>query len=161
MLHLRARLGRAHLARQLDFERRRQQWAKRQADLGQRLEQPRMRYHRAQAFAQHTLAQWARHRLIDHRAADIQQVVVVHSGRTGAFTVATGQAAIQVQLGLGGNFVTFEHLFDQVDAPTRAIQLVAEQLVGRAGGVAKTAMHARTQDTFGFFAARQTLGLFT
>ncbi|MNT90624.1 hypothetical protein D3C72_2315590 [compost metagenome] len=66
-----------------------------------------------------------------------------------------------MQLGLGADLVAFQHLLDQVDAPAWAVQLVAEQLVGRAGGVAEAAMHAAAQDALGLFAARQTLGLFS
>ena len=37
----------------------------------------------------------------------------------------------------------------QVDAAARAVELVAEQLVGRTGGVAEAAMHALAQDGVG------------
>ena len=43
----------------------------------------------------------------------------------------------------------FEHLLDQVDTPARAVELVAEQLVGRAGGGAEPAMDAGAQDLIG------------
>ena len=39
-----------------------------------------------------------------------------------------------------------QHLLDQVDAPARRIELVAEQDIGRAGGLAEAAMHAGAQD---------------
>ena len=157
----RAWLGRANLARQFGLERGRQQRAQGQASLGQRLEQRRSWHHGAQALTQQAFVQWPRYRLLDHFAADIQQIVVLHAGRAGGFAVAAGQAAIQVLLGLGRDFVAFEHLLDQVDAPARAVQLVAEQLIGRAGGVAEAAMHAGAQDAFGFLGARQAFGLFT
>ena len=47
---------------------------------------------------------------------------------------------------------SFEHLLDQIDAPARAIEFVAEQLVGRAGGGAEAAVHAAAQDGLGFVA---------
>ena len=42
-----------------------------------------------------------------------------------------------------------EHLLDQVDAAARAVELVAEQLVGRAGRGAEAAVHALAQDGLG------------
>jgi hypothetical protein len=43
----------------------------------------------------------------------------------------------------------FEHLLDQVDAAARAVELVAQQLVGGAGGGAEAAVHALAQDGLG------------
>ena len=53
-----------------------------------------------------------------------------------------------MQLGVAGGCHAFEHLLDEVDTATRTVQLVAQQLVGRAGGGAKTAMHAFAQNRF-------------
>ena len=53
------------------------------------------------------------------------------------------------RLGVGGAAV-FEHLLDEVDAPARAVEFVAEQHEGRAGRGAKAAMHAFAQDRLGF-----------
>jgi hypothetical protein len=53
--------------------------------------------------------------------------------------------------------LTFEHLLDEVNAPARAVELVAQQLVGRAGGSAKTAVHALTQNSFGSQAVGRAL----
>ena len=39
-----------------------------------------------------------------------------------------------------------QHVLDQVDAPARAVELVAQHLVGRAGRGAEAAMHAGPQD---------------
>ena len=50
---------------------------------------------------------------------------------------------------LRGDRVAFEHLLDQVDAAARAVELVAEQLIGRAGRGAEAAMHALAQDRVG------------
>jgi hypothetical protein len=41
-----------------------------------------------------------------------------------------------------------EHLLDLVDAAARTVQLVAQQQVGRAGGVAKAAMDTVADDAF-------------
>ncbi|MOA64758.1 hypothetical protein D3C78_1909150 [compost metagenome] len=46
----------------------------------------------------------------------------------------------------------FQHLLDQVDAAPRAVQLVAQDLIRRTGGRAKTAVHATPQDGVGLFA---------
>ena len=51
----------------------------------------------------------------------------------------------------------FEHLLHQVDAPARAVELVAEQLVGRAGRGAEAAVHALAQDRLGFAAFGRVL----
>ena len=48
----------------------------------------------------------------------------------------------------------FEHLLDEVDAPARAVELVAQQLVSRTGGVAHAAMHTGAQDGVGLDALR-------
>ncbi len=48
--------------------------------------------------------------------------------------------------------VAFQHLLDEIDAAPRSVELVAQQLVGRAGGVAETAVHALAQDRVGFTA---------
>ncbi|MNE15496.1 hypothetical protein D3C80_1084060 [compost metagenome] len=98
--------------------------------------------------------------MLNHGATDVEQVVVLHSGRTGGFTVAAGQAAVQVSLGLGRDRLAFEHLLDQVNASARTIQLIAQQLVGGAGGRAEPAMHAGAQNTFGFLGTGKTFGLF-
>ena len=102
-----------------------------------------------QGPAQRTLGRRARHLGIDKFAPDVHQVAVVHARGAGAFAVAAGQAAVQVQLRLARRSLAFKHLFHQVDAPARPVELVAQQLVGRAGGVAKAAVHALAQDGFG------------
>ena len=51
-----------------------------------------------------------------------------------------------------GNRLAFEHLFDQIDTPARPVELVTEQLIGRAGGVAETAVHTSAQDGVGLAA---------
>jgi len=46
--------------------------------------------------------------------------------------------------------VLFQHLLDQVDSAARAIELVAEQHIGRTGRGAEAAMHAGAQDLVRF-----------
>ncbi len=117
-----------------------------------------LRHQRAQTFAQQALADRARHRRVDHGAADVQQVVVVDPGRAGGFAVAARQATVQVLLGLLRDLVALQHLFDQVDAPPWTIQFIAKQLIGRAGGIAEAAVHAGAQDTVGFLGTGQLAG---
>ena len=50
---------------------------------------------------------------------------------------------------LVGRPVVLQHLLDQVDAPTRAVELVAEGDIGRAGRGAEAAMHAFADDLLG------------
>ena len=45
--------------------------------------------------------------------------------------------------------VVLQHLLDEIDAPARRIELVAEQHIGRAGRLAEAAMHAGAQDLVG------------
>jgi hypothetical protein len=57
-----------------------------------------------------------------------------------------------------GRRFAFEQLLDQIDASTRPIELIAENLIRRAGCVTEAAMHARAQDFIGFVGTRQTAG---
>ena len=55
-----------------------------------------------------------------------------------------------MQLRLLAGLIAFQHFLDQINTPARAIQFVAEQLIGGASGVAKSAVHAGSQDRIGF-----------
>lgn len=96
---------------------------------------------------------------IDHFAPNVDQMPVLHPTGTSALTVATGQATVEVLLGAARGRVAFHHLFDEVDAPAWAVQLIAQQLIGGAGGGAKTAMHAFAQNRFGLLAFGRALVL--
>ncbi|MNY48660.1 hypothetical protein D3C86_1840100 [compost metagenome] len=87
MLAGRAWLGRDDVAVQLQLHGVRQYRAQVFADFQQWLEQARVRHQCPQALAHQSLAAAARHSLIDHGAADIQQVVIVDAGRAGGFAV--------------------------------------------------------------------------
>ena len=50
---------------------------------------------------------------------------------------------------VAGNGDAFEHLLDEIDAPARAIEFIAQQLIRRTGGVAEAAVHAGTQICIG------------
>ncbi len=65
-----------------------------------------------------------------------------------------------MQLCLRRGWRALKHLLDQINAPARAVEFVAEQLIGRAGRVAKTAMHAAAEDFFGLGGAGQLARLF-
>ena len=73
---------------------------------------------------------------------DVEQRVIRHARRTGGLAIAAGQAPVEMQLRLVGHRFAFEHLLDQIDASARPVEFVAEQLIGRAGRIAETAMHA-------------------
>ena len=94
-------------------------------------------------------------------AADLDQAAVLHSRGAGGFAGLAGQAAIQVQLRGGAGFAALQHILDQIDAPARSVEFVAEQLVGRAGGVAHAAVHATGDDAaraLGGFGVRELRG---
>ena len=44
------------------------------------------------------------------------------------------------------DFRPLQHLLDEVDAPSRTVELIAEHLVGWAGRIAEPAVHAFAQD---------------
>ena len=54
-----------------------------------------------------------------------------------------------MELGLAAGSLAFQHLFDEVDAPPGAIQFVAKELIGGAGGGAEATMDAGAQDGIG------------
>ena len=84
---------------------------------------------------------------LDMRAGVIDQMHVVHARRAGRHAGEARQAAVDVRDDLGGRRrVVLQHLLDQVDAPARRIELVAEQHIGRAGRGAEAAMHAGAQN---------------
>ena len=123
----------------------------------------RAKQRRGQAFFQrrseHPLTQGTRHLGIDHFAPNVDQMSVLHPAGARAFAVATGQAAVEVLLRAARGGVAFHHLFDEVDAPAWAVQLIAQQLISRTGGGAKTAMHAFAQNGFGLLAFGRALVL--
>ena len=99
--------------------------------------------------AQGLFAQGTGHFFVHQLAPDVDQVAILHAAGAGAFAVAASEAPVQMHLRLARGRLAFEHLFDEVDAAARAIQLVAQQLVGGAGCRAETAVHAFAHDGFG------------
>ena len=109
------------------------------------------RQHQRQHRAQGPLRQRPRIVPLDPDPRLIDQVHVVHARRTGGHAGEAGQAAVDMLDHLRRRrLVLFQHLLDQVDPPARAIELVAEQHIGRTGRGAEPAMHAGAQDLVGF-----------
>ena len=79
---------------------------------------------------------------------NVDQRAEIDSRRAGGFAIAAGQATVQVPLRRARWRMAFEHLLDQIDSAARAVQFVAQQLIGRAGRQAKTAVHALAQNRF-------------
>ncbi len=85
--------------------------------------------------------------LLDIGPGVIDEVHVVHPRRAGRHAGEAGEAAVDVLDDLGRRrLAALEHVLDQVDAPARGIELVAQEQVGRAGRGAESAMHAGAQD---------------
>src|SRR5262249_39094175 len=97
----------------------------------------------------------ARRFLLDNLPADVGEAAVLHARRTGRLARTAGEAAVEVHPRLLAGRRALEHLLDEGDAPARAVELVAEQLVGQARRGAETAMHALAQDRVGLAALRR------
>jgi len=83
---------------------------------------------------------------LDPFASYLDQPAILDARRAGGLTGSTGQAAIEVLLRARADSLSFQHLFDQINPATRAIQFIAQELIGGAGGGAKTAMNTTAQD---------------
>src|SRR5215471_6740231 len=95
--------------------------------------------------------------LFDDVTTDVREAAVANTRGAGRFARAAGEAAIEMQLRASRDLISLEHPLHEVDAPPRAIQLVAKQLVGRAGRGAKAAVHTAPQDRLRF----ETIGAIT
>src|SRR5581483_10948415 len=71
---------------------------------------------------------------------------VLDAGRARRLATAAGQTAIQMSLRCACGLRTLQDLFDLVDAASGAVQLIAQDLVRRAGREAEPAMDASAQD---------------
>ena len=111
----------------------------------------RARQHQREQRSQQPLRQRAAVIALDPDPRLVDQMHVVHARRTGGHAGEAGEAAVDMlDHRLGRLLVLLQHLLDQVDAAARAIELVAEQHIGRTGGGAEAAMHAGAQDLVGF-----------
>ena len=142
---LRPGFHRAH-QRHLGRERRRQDWTRHPSHAEREGKQRAMTQALAQQPAPYAFAGRPPHSLVDQPAPDLDQPAVAHAGGTHGFAVAAGQATVQMQLRLGGNVRSFEQLLDQINAPARTVELVAQQLVSRTRRRAETAMNAGAQN---------------
>src|SRR5204862_2401998 len=109
-------------------------------------EQARSRQHERKQFSVKHFREAATDLFLDDRPADVGEAPVLHARGTGGLAGTAGQAAIEMELRLRGRRRALEHLLDEVDAPARPVELVAEQLVGRAGRGAEAAVPALAQD---------------
>ncbi len=106
-----------------------------------------------QALAQQPAAGALERRTFDRALgdamSDVEQPPEADPRRTGGLATAAAKAAIEMQPGRRSHRFAFEHLLDQVDASARPVELVAEELIRRAGRRAEAAMHAGAQYRFG------------
>ncbi len=102
--------------------------------------------------AHRPLRRRALHPRIHDLSADIHQMPVLDAARTRGLAIQTGQAAIQMSLRAARDFPALEHLLHQIYSSTRPIELIAQQLIRRAGRVAEPAMHAFADDGLRLFA---------
>ncbi len=108
----------------------------------------------AQQPAEGAVGERARHLLLHQGAADVHEPAVLDARRAGGLARAAGEAAVEVHLRLRGHGGALERLLHEVDAPARAVELVAQQVVGRARGEAEAAVHALAQDRVGLAGPR-------
>ena len=110
---------------------------------------------RCQQAAHRAVLQAALARRLDVGARVIDEVHVVDTAGTRGHARQAGEAAVDVLAHhRGGLAALLEHLLHQVDAPARAVALVAEQHIGGAGGRAEAAVHALSQDAIDLGDAR-------
>jgi hypothetical protein len=95
------------------------------------------------------LGRRALHALLDNASANIDQSAKIDTGRAGRFTISAGQAPVKVALRGTGWPLAFEHLLDQINAATWAIEFIAQQLIRGACGEAKPAVHTLAQICLG------------
>ena len=110
-----------------------------------------VRQHERQQRPQQAIRQRAAIGRFDMGAGVVDEVHVVHARGTGGHASEAGEAAVDMLDHFGGGRpALLQHVLDQVDAPARAIEFIAEQHIGRAGRGAEAAMHAGSQDLVGF-----------
>ncbi len=90
--------------------------------------------------------------LVDDAASNVEQPAILHTRRTRGLTGSASEASIQMNLGAARGLDAFEHLLHQINSAARSIELVAEQLIGGAGGRTKATVHAAAHDLLGFLA---------
>ena len=87
---------------------------------------------------------------LDMGAGVVDQMHVMHARRAGRHAGQARQAAVDMLDDLVVRRpAALQHLLDQVDASPRAVEFIAQHLVGGAGRRAEAAMHAGPQDLVG------------
>ena len=114
-------------------------------------EQCRARHGEGQHIAQQALKDRAAVGFLDMGAGLVDQVHVVDARRACRHARQARQAAVDVLHRLcRRRLALFQHVLDEIDAAARAVEFIAQQHIGRAGGGAEAAMHALPQDGVGF-----------
>ena len=114
----------------------------RQAAEAQRAPEPVARFHDVQqAGGRRPPPGRARRReALPHR---LDEIAVAHPRRARRLAGQAPEAAVEVHGGVGERQRALERFLHQHDAPARRVHLLAEHHVGRAGGQAEAAVHAR------------------
>jgi len=87
---------------------------------------------------------------LDVRATVIDEMHVVHAGRTRRHARQARQTSIEVfDDGLARRLVLLQHVLDERDPAARAIELITHQYICGTRGRTEPAMHALAQDAFG------------
>ena len=123
----------------------------------ERSQAARVRQHSTQEETLQPFAEWSRAQSLNVGPADVEQARILDTRGTGGLACAATQAAIEVDLGGAARLVPLQEGLDEVDAPARAVQLVAQEPVGRAARRAETAMDATAQDGVGLPACGRVL----
>ncbi|ENT76674.1 hypothetical protein H712_02379 [Brucella ovis IntaBari-2009-88-4] len=85
------------------------------------------------------------------RAGMIDQMHIIDAGRACGHAGQAREAAVHMAHDLLiRRAAVFQHVLDEIDAPARAVEFVAERHIGRADRGAETAMHTFAQNLFGF-----------
>jgi hypothetical protein len=93
--------------------------------------------------------------LFDVRSRVIYQMHVVHIRGTRGHAGKTGEAAVNVLDFRGGwPALVLQHVLHQIDAATRAVELVPQEQIGRAGRQTESAVHALANYRFGAGSSR-------
>ena len=104
---------------------------------------------RGERGAQHAVGDRALVGRLNMRASGFQQVAIVHARGAGGGAGEATEAAVEMQGDLRvGGAALFEHVLDQRNASTWAVEFIAERHVSRAGRRAEPTVDAGAQDRF-------------
>ena len=80
-------------------------------------------------------------------------MAVLDARRASRFAGAASQAAVEMGPCFFRNRLAFQYLLDQVNTAARAVEFIAQNLVGRASCRAKSAVHALAENVLGDLAS--------